>query len=112
MRPAALIRGATRKATSSLSTRRPESPLASSSACRPTAFGPAVKAVQPDPRDDPVLATQRHGVGERADGGELGEGGQPPGAPGPPAERLHQLEGDARPREVLVGVRAVGAPAG
>ena len=47
MRPAALMRGATWNATSSLAILRPVSPLASSNACSPTVWGPADRRSSP-----------------------------------------------------------------
>ena len=69
----------------------------------------ARQQVEADLRDDAVLADERHDVGQRADGGDLDEARQPALAPGLPAERLHQLQGHADARQVLVRIRAVVA---
>ena len=65
--------------------------------------------VEPDLRDDPVLTHEGDDIGQRTDGGDLDEAREPALALGGAAERLHQLQGDADAREVLVRIAAVVA---
>ena len=58
-------------------------------------------------RDDPILADERHDVGERADSRHLHEGAGASGPCPPTAQRLDELERHAHAGEVLVGVGAV-----
>ncbi len=58
--------------------------------------------------DDPVLADQRHDVGQGADGGDLHERRQPGVAPGLLAQRLDQLQRHADAGQMLVRIAAVG----
>ncbi len=69
---------------------------------------PLREALEPELGDDAVLADQRHHVGHGADRGELQERRQPLLPVEPLAQRLHDLEGDADARKVLVRVGAVG----
>ena len=62
---------------------------------------------EPELGDDPVLADQRHHVGQRADRRDLDERRQPARAGPLRAERLHQLQRDADAGEVLVRIAAV-----
>ena len=65
---------------------------------------PAREQVEADLRDHPVLADQRHDVGQRAERRDLDERRQPLLVPGPRAQRLHELERDADAGQVLVRV--------
>ena len=65
--------------------------------------------VQTDLGNHAVLAHERHDIGERTDGGDLHEPGQPPFPLRPRPERLHQLERHADSREVLVRIATVAA---
>ena len=87
----------------------PVSPVASSSARSPMLCGPRLSEARPEPRDDAVLADQRHDVGERADRGNLDEGRQPLRLARSGAQRLHQLQRDADAGEMLVRIGAVVA---
>jgi hypothetical protein len=64
----------------------------------------ARQQLEPDFRDDPILADERHDVGQRADGGDLDEARQQMVAAGAPAQRLHQFQRDADAREILVRI--------
>ena len=59
---------------------------------------PGAQRGQAEAGDDAVLPDQRHHVGERADRGDLHEGGQPLGAAGADAEGLHAASAPRRPR--------------
>ena len=76
---------------------------------QPDAVRAARQQAQAHLRDDPVLAHQRHDVGQRADGRHLHERRQEIGAVGAGAERLHQLQRHPDSRQVLVRVAAVVA---
>ncbi len=74
---------------------------------QPDLVGSARQQIEADLRDDPVLADERHDVGERPDGGELDEAREPAVAVRAPAERLHELQRDADAGQVLVRIGAV-----
>ena len=68
---------------------------------------PLRQQVEAELRDDAVLADERDDVGQRADRRDLDERRQQPLAIALAAERLHELERDADPGEVLVGIVAI-----
>ena len=68
---------------------------------------PLGQHLQPELRDDAVLANERDHVGERADRGDLYERRQPGRLSGAGTERLHKLQRDPDAGQVLVGISAV-----
>ena len=74
---------------------------------QPDRMRSAAQGRQAESRDDPVLADERHDVGERADGGHLDEAGQPAVLSLPTAQCLDELQSHTHAREVLVRVGAV-----
>ena len=74
---------------------------------QPDCMRPSAQGRQAESRDDPILADERHDVGERADGRHLDEAGEPTVLPLPTAQCLDELQGDTDAGEVLVGVGAV-----
>ncbi len=73
----------------------------------PDGIGTPTELRQADAGDHSVLAGQRHDIGERAQRRDLHERAQPALPPGPLTQRLDELEGDARPGQVLFRVPAV-----
>ena len=67
--------------------------------------------LQPELGNDAVFANQRDHVGKRSDGRDLDECREPALAAPTLADRLHHLQRDADPREVLVWIRTI-APLG
>ena len=71
---------------------------------QPHLVRPLRQQVEAELRDHAVLADQRNDVGQRADGRDLDERRQHPLAIAFATERLHELQGHADAREILVGV--------
>ena len=70
-------------------------------------MGTLGEQIEPELRDDAVLADQRNNVGQRADRRDLDESRQPDLAVRAPAQGLNQLQRDADARQILVGIATV-----